>query len=183
MTRWTFELGHTSAMFSARHMMVSNVRGHIKNVEGSLEIDDDDPSKFTVEATMNVADIWSGEEARDTHLRAADFLDAENHPTITFKGTHATYTGSNDICLVGSLTIRGVTKEVKLAVRALGEWDTPFWEDGVDKGPLRRAGFTATTTINRQDFGVTWNDKLDRGGVIVSNEVDITIDVEALKQS
>ncbi len=183
MSKWIFEPGHTAAMFSARHMMVSDVRGHFKNVDGTLEIDDDDPCKVSVEVKIRAADIWTGDEQRDAHLRAVDFLDVENHPEITFSGSTATYTGENDICLAGKLTIRGVTQDVELHVRKLGEWDTPFWEDGEDKGPLKRAGFSASTRINRLDFGVRWNDKLDRGGVVVSNDVDITIDVEALKQA
>ena len=85
--------------------------------------------------------------------------------------------------MTGDLTIRGVTREVTLDVWYLGEWDTPFWEDGVDKGPLRRAGFCAKTRINRHDFGVSWNDTLDKGGIVVSDDVDITIDVEALLEA
>ena len=89
--------------------------------------------------------------------------------------------GQHDLELTGDLTIKGVTKEVTLHVTDLGRWDTPFWEDGEDKGPMTRAGFSATTRVNRHDFGVSWNDKLDKGGVVVSDMVDITIDVEALQ--
>jgi len=178
--RWVFEPGHTAAEFSVRHMMVSNVRGHFKNVEGFIEIDPDNLTDVTVEATMKAADIWSGDTYRDEHLRAADFLDVEHHPEITFKASQITYEGQNHLELAGELTIRGITKSVALEVTDLGRWDTPFWEDGEDKGPITRAGFSATARINRQDFGVSWNDKLDRGGVVVSDMVDITIDVEAL---
>jgi polyisoprenoid-binding protein YceI len=179
--RWVFEPGHTAAEFSARHMMVSNVRGHFKNIEGYIEIDPDDLTDVTVEATMKTADVWSGDSYRDDHLRAADFFDVENHPTITFRGDQVSYLGENDLELTGDLTIKGVTKEVSLHVRDLGRWDTPFWEDGQDKGPITRAGFSATARVNRHDFGVSWNDRLDKGGVVVSDMVDITIDVEALQ--
>ncbi len=178
--RWVFEPGHTDAQFSVRHMMITNVRGHFKNVEGFIEIDPDNPTDVTVEATMKTAELWSGDTYRDDHLRNADFFDVENHPEITFKGSQAIYEGQNDLTLSGELTIKGITKPVILEVQDLGRWDTPFWEDGEDKGPITRAGFTATTCINRQDFDVSWNGALDKGGVVVGDKVDITIDVEAL---
>ena len=179
--RWVFEPGHTAAEFSARHMMVSNVRGHFKNIEGFIEVDPDNLADVTVEATIDAAGIWSGDTYRDEHLRAADFFDVENHPVITFKGDRVTYLSQNHLELTGDLTIRGITKEVTLDVRDLGRWDTPFWEDGEDKGPITRAGFSATTRVNRHDFGVSWNDTLDKGGVVVGDMADVTIDVEALE--
>jgi polyisoprenoid-binding protein YceI len=179
--KWVFEPGHTAAEFSVRHMMVSNVRGHFKNVDGSIEIDPDDPTDVVVEATIDAAGIWSGDTYRDEHLRAADFFDVDTHPHILFRGDRAGYVGQNDLRLAGELTIRGVTKDVTLDVVDLGRWDTPFWEDGEDKGPITRAGFSATTRINRHDFGVSWNDALDRGGLVVGDFADVTIDVEALR--
>jgi len=178
--RWDFEPGHTAAEFSVRHMMVTNVRGHVKNVEGFIEIDPDNPTDVTVEATMKTADLWSGDTYRDESLRGADFFDVVNHPEITFRGNEVTYVGQNDLTLSGELTIRGITKEVSLDVKDLGRWATPFWDDGEDKGPITRAGFSATTRVNRHDFGVSWNDTLDRGGVVVGDVAEITIDVEAL---
>ena len=178
--KWVFEPGHTAAEFSVRHMMVANVRGHFKNIEGYIEIDPDNPSDAVVEATMNADAIWSGDSYRDQHLKAADFLDVENHPEITFRGNQINFISQNDLQLIGDLTIRGITHEVCLDVQDLGRWDTPFWEDGEDKGPKTRAGFSATTRINRQDFDVSWNDTLDKGGVVVGDIVNITIDVEAL---
>ena len=178
--RWVFEPGHTAAEFSARHMMVSNVRGHFKNIEGYIDIDPDDLTNVTVEATIKAADVWTGESDRDEHLRAAGFFDVENHPKITFAGNQVTYLSQNHLELTGDLTIRGITHQVTLDVHDLGRWDTPFWEDGEDKGPIPRAGFSATTRINRHDFGVSWNDKLDKGGIVVSDMADVTIDVEAL---
>jgi polyisoprenoid-binding protein YceI len=116
-------------------------------------------------------------------LKSVDFLDVENHPTITFKGNRVELCGADEARLLGELTIRGVTRPVTLDVRSLGRWQTPWWEDGVDKGPKTRAGFVATTRINRRDFGVSWNGVLDRGGVVVGDDVDITIDAEAVLEA
>lgn len=182
MAKWFFEPGHTAAEFSARHMMVTFVRGHFKNVHGTLVFDPANPSAASVEVTIDAAGIWTGEADRDAHLRSADFLDVEKHPKITFKGNRVELVGANEAVLTGELTIRGVTRAVPLRVQYLGQWQTPWWEDGVDKGPKTRAGFVATTSINRHDFGVSWNGSLDRGGVVVGNTVEITIDAEAILQ-
>jgi polyisoprenoid-binding protein YceI len=183
MTKWTFEPGHTAAEFRARHMMVTYVRGHFKNVHGTLEFDPDDPRKASVDVRIDAKGIWTGVEARDDHLRSADFLDVENHPEITFSGNRVEIIGEHDYAVTGDLTIRGVTREATLNVRYLGQWQTPWWEDGVDKGPKTRAGFLATTVVNRHDFGVSWQDTMDRGGIVVSDEVEITIDAEAILES
>ena len=177
---WTFEPGHTAAEFSVRHMMVSNVRGHFKNVEGSIQVDPDNPTEVAIEATLRAAEVWSGDSNRDQHLRSADFFDADTYPEITFKDDKVRLIGQNHLLLAGDLTIRGITHEVTLDVEDLGRWDTPFWENGEDKGPITRAGFSATTRINRHDFGVSWNDSLDKGGIVVGDMADVTIDVEAL---
>jgi polyisoprenoid-binding protein YceI len=182
MAKWFFEPGHTAVEFRARHMMVTWVRGHFKNVRGTLEFDPDNPRATSVEATIDVGGLWTGDPERDTHLRSADFLDAENHPKITFRGSNVELVGAEEGKLRGELTIRGVTRPVSLDVRHLGQWKTPWWEDGVDKGPKTRAGFLATTRINRKDFGVNWNGTLDRGGVVVSDDVHVTIDAEAILQ-
>ncbi len=182
MAKWVFEPGHTAAEFCARHMMVTWVRGCFKNIEGTMEFDPENPLTFSVEAEIDAASLWSGDEDRDGHLRQSDFLDVENHPKITFSGDQIQLTSTNDFKVIGDLTIRGITRKVSLGVRYLGQWDTPFWEDGVDKGPIPRVGFVAETTISRHDFGVSWNATMDRGGVVVSDDVLITIDVEALLQ-
>ncbi len=178
--KWVFEPGHTAAEFSVRHMMVSNVRGHFKNVEGTVEYDTDYPTDISVKVEISAKDIWSGEPYRDDHLRSADFLDVENYPQITFTGGNIRMVSQNDFQLTGDLTIRGVTREVTLQVYHLGKWDTSYWEDGVDKGPITRAGFVAKTEINRHDFGVSWNDTMDKGGIVVGNTAHLTIDIEAL---
>jgi polyisoprenoid-binding protein YceI len=183
MAKWTFEPGHTAAEFCARHMMVTYVRGCFKNVRGALVFDPTNPRDSSVEATIDARGLWSGEPDRDAHLRSADFLDADNYPEITFKGSQVEITGDHDYKVTGDLTIRGVTRPVILNVRYLGQWQTPWWEGAVDKGPKTRAGFVAETEINRHDFGVSWNSTLDRGGIVVGNIVQITIDAEAILES
>ncbi len=183
MAKWVFEPGHTSAEFRARHMMVSWVRGHFKNVHGTLEFNSGDPARSSTHLTINASDIWTGDPERDTHLRSADFLDVENHPHITFKSTGVDLIGDNEYKVSGNLTIRGITCPVVLDVRYLGQWLTPWWEGGVNKGPQARAGFVAYTKINRHDFGVSWNAPLEKGGIVVGHEVFLTIDIEAILES
>jgi len=180
MARWTFEPGHTAAEFCVCHMMVTPVRGHFKNVRGTLEFDPQDPARSSAEVVIDARGLWSGEPDRDNHLKSADFLDVEHHPEITFRGREVEVVGAHEYLFSGDLTIRGVTRRARLAVRHLGQWQTPWWEDGVDKGPKTRAGFVAKTTINRHDFGVSWNNPIDRGGVVVGHAVEITVDAEAI---
>lgn len=161
-------------------MMVAWVRGSFKNVCGTLEFDPSDPRELTVETEIDAATCWSGVDGRDNHLRSADFLHCERFPKIAFKSTGVEQVGPTDYRVLGNLTIRGVTKAVTLNVRYLGTWETSWWEDGVDKGPKTRAGFVARTQIDRYDFGVSWNDNLRDGGVVVGRHVDIVIDVEAI---
>ena len=142
--------------------------------------DPENPRAASVEVTIDTGGLWSGEPDRDAHLKSADFLDVEKYPTISFRGRGVELLSDHDGRLKGELTIRGVTRPVQLDVRYLGQWQTPWWVNGVDKGPRTRAGFLATTRINRQDYGVRWNSVLDRGGVAVSDEVEITIDAEAI---
>ncbi len=180
MAKWRLEPGHTAAEFCARHMMVTWVRGHFKNVRGTIEFDPENAQKDSVEAIIQAKELWTGDPDRDAHLRSADFLDVENHPTITFRSTSVEQTGWNHYQVTGNLTIRGVTRQVLLDGNYLGQWRTPWWEGGVDKGPVTRAGFAAATRINRHDFGVNWNGELERNGVVVGHEVLITIDAEAI---
>lgn len=180
MAKWIFEPGHTAAEFCARHMMVTYVRGAFKNVSGTLEFDPENPRDSSVQVTIDTKQIWTGDPERDAHLRSSDFLDVENYPQITFRGNDVEVLGGHDYLVTGDLSIHGVTRKTALHVTYLGQWKTPWWEDGVDKGPKARAGFTATTTINRLDFGVSWNAPLDKNGIVVGNLVDITIDAEAI---
>jgi polyisoprenoid-binding protein YceI len=180
--RWVFEPGHSAAEFRARHMMVTWVRGSFKRVNGNLDFDPAHPQQLGVEAIIDSSACWTGEPARDDHLRSPDFLSCERYPEIRFKSTGLVEIGPVDYRLNGDLTIRDVTKSVTLDVRYLGSWQTPWWEGSVDKGPKTRAGFTARTRIDRYDFGVDWNDKMPDGGIVVSRMVDIVIDVEAIAQ-
>jgi polyisoprenoid-binding protein YceI len=164
-------------------MMVTHVRGHFKNVHGSIEFDPGLPGASRVEATIDARGLWSGEPDRDAHLRSADFLDVQHFPEITFASSLVSLTSPNEALVHGALTIRGITKPVTLDVQYLGQWETPWWEDGVDKGPKTRAGFLATARIDRHDFGVSWNSPLARGGIVVGNQVLITIDAEAILES
>lgn len=179
--RWEFEPGHSAAEFCCRHMMVTWVRGHIKNVRGFLEFDPQAPESAAVRAEMDSASLWTGEPARDEHLRSPDFLDAATYPGITFESRGLDLLTAHEWRINGDLTIRGVTRPVTLKTQYLGQWETPYWEAGVDKGPMIRAGFCATTVLNRHDFGVSWNSPLDRG-VVVGDEVYVTLDVEAMRK-
>lgn len=179
---WEFEPGHTAAEFRCRHMMVTWVRGHLKNVKGSLEFDPNDPTRSSVEAEIDARGIWTGEPERDEHLRSADFLDVEHHPKINLVSRGVQVLSPHELLVRGDLTIRGVTREVGLNVEYLGQWETPYWEGGVDKGPMIRAGFLAQAVINRHDFGVSWNSPLDKSGVVVGDNVFITLDIEALRK-
>ena len=180
MARWFFEPGHTAAEFSARHMMVTYVRGHFKNVRGTLNFDPVSPQNSAVEIEIDASTLWTGEPDRDAHLRSADFLDVEHYRTITFRSREVHVLGDHDYSVLGDLSIRGVSRPCHLRVAYLGQWQTPWWENGVDRGPKTRAGFAATASIDRRDFGVSWNAPLDRGGIVVGDLVEITIDAEAI---
>jgi polyisoprenoid-binding protein YceI len=177
---WTFEPGHTEAGFRARHMMVTWVHGLFKDVHGRLNLDWADPLTASFSGEIDAAKLWTGEAERDAHLRSADFFDVENHPRITFAGRFTERTGDIDFKAVADLTIRGITRPVTMDVAYLGRWKTPFWVGDENKGTLTRIGFEAKTRINRHDFGVSWQDEIPEGGVVVSNEIEITLDIEAI---
>jgi polyisoprenoid-binding protein YceI len=184
MAKWIFEPGHTAAEFAVRHMMVSNMRGLFKNVHGSIVFDPDSPTDTAaVEATINAAAIWTGDDERDAHLRGPDFLNVDSYPVIAFSSRGVRRVGETDFRMAGDLSIRGVTRPVELEARYLGRWQCPYWDGVKDLGPVSRIGFTASTTINRHDFGVNWNAPMDKGGVVVGAEVAITLDVEAILES
>jgi polyisoprenoid-binding protein YceI len=176
-----FEPGHTEAAFRARHMMVTWVLGLFKDIHGTLEFDWASCLESTFEGEIDATKLWTGEEARDAHLRSADFFDVENHPTITFSGRFTERTGDIDFKADADLTIRGITKTVPMDVTFLGQWQTPWWDGDENKGEMTRLGFEARTRINRHDFGVSWQDNLPGGGVVVSNEIDLEIHVEAIR--
>jgi polyisoprenoid-binding protein YceI len=177
---WTFEPGHTEAGFRARHMMVTWVRGLFKDVHGKLYMDWERPLEATFAGKIDARKLWTGEPDRDAHLRSADFFDVEHHPEIVFAGRFVERTGDTAFKVQADLTIRGVTRPVIMDATYLGRWQTPFWVGDENKGLLTRIGFEAVTRINRHDFGVSWQDKIPGGGVVVSNEIDIVLDVEAI---
>jgi polyisoprenoid-binding protein YceI len=180
MSTWIIEPGHTEAEFRARHMMVTWVRGLFKDIHGRLEFDWEHCLAARFEGVIDATRLWTGEPDRDAHLRSADFFDVENHPTITFNGRFTERSGATSFQGEVELTIRGVTATVPLDIHYLGEWKTPFWVGDENKGELRRIGFEATARINRHDFGVSWQDQIPGGGVVVSNEIDLTLDAEAI---
>ena len=180
MASWIFEPGHTEAQFRARHMMVTWVSGLFKDIHGEMELDLQEPLATTFQGEMDATRLWTGEQERDAHLRSADFFDVENHPTITFEGRFVDRTGDTSFKAAADLTIRGNTREVSLDVTYLGQWKTPFWEGEENRGTLTRTGFQAITRINRHDFGVSWQDELPGGGVVVSNEIAVEVNLEAI---
>jgi polyisoprenoid-binding protein YceI len=183
MKKWVFEPGHSGSVFKARHMMVTWVRGMFKNIEGSMDFDSETGDMESISAKIKSGSKWTDDKGRDGHLKSEAFLDAEKFPEMTFQSKKVERVGGNDYNITGDLTIKGVTKEVTMYAYFLGIWDTPFWVGNEDKGPKKRAGFVGTTKINRNDFGVSWNDKLDKGGVVVGNDVYIKLDVEILEEA
>ena len=181
MSTWIFEPGHTEAEFCARHMMVTWVRGLFKDIHGRLELEWDRCLGATFGGEIDAAGIWTGDPHRDGHLRSADFLDVANHPKITFIGRFTDRTGSMTFKGEVDLTIRGVTRAVPLDIVSLGEWKTPFWVGDENKGELLRIGFEGTANINRRDFGVSWQDEMPGGGVVVGDEIGLKLDVEAIR--
>jgi polyisoprenoid-binding protein YceI len=177
---WIFEPGHTEAEFRARHMMVTWVRGLFKDIRGTVEWDLAHCENTSFSGRIDAMRLWTGEPERDAHLRSADFFDVENHPEIRFEGRFSERIGELQFKALTNLTIRGVTREVPLDVSYLGQWETPFWVGDENRGTMRRIGFEATGRLDRHAFGVSWQDRLPGGGVLVSNEIDMTLDVEAL---
>jgi len=180
MATWIFEPGHTEAGFRARHMMVTWVRGLFKDVHGRLEFDWDSCLASSFAGEIDAAKIWTGQPERDEHLRSADFLDVEGHPKIEFSGRFTERVGDIAFKADVELTIRGTTLTVPLDVFYLGMWETPFWVGDENRGTMRRIGFEGCTRLNRQDFGVAWQDEIAGGGVVAGNEIEIELDLEAI---
>ena len=173
--KYQIDPAHSSAQFSVRHMMISNVRGEFTKVSGTITYDPDSPQDSTVEATIDAASISTGDAQRDAHLKSADFLDVEHFPTITFRSKEITKSGDGGK-IKGDLTVHGVTREVVLDVEG------PSLEVKDPYGNLR-IGASATTKISRNDFGLKWNSALETGGVLIGDELKINIDVEAIRQN
>jgi polyisoprenoid-binding protein YceI len=168
---WTIDTAHSAAQFSVRHMMISNVKGEFTNTSGTVQWDGKDLSTAVVEATIDAASINTREPKRDAHLKSPDFFDVAKFPTLTFKSTKVEPAGQGKLRMAGDLTIHGVTKPVVFDV--IGP--TPVVKDPYGN---QRVGASATTTINRKDFGLKWNAALETGGVVVGEQVTITLDVE-----
>jgi polyisoprenoid-binding protein YceI len=171
---YTIDSAHTSAQFSVRHMMVSNVKGEFSKTTGTIVYDPNNLGASKVETTIDATSINTREPKRDAHLKSPDFFDVEKFPTLTFAST-SWYKQGGKLMIKGNLTLHGVTKEVVLAV------DGPSAELKDQRGGAR-IGASATTTINRKDFGLTWNRAIETGGVVVGEEVTITIDLEATRK-
>ncbi len=175
-TTWKLDPDHTLVELSAKHMMITTVKGRFTGVQGTIVVDEENPDGSSVEAEIEAATIDTGSEQRDTHLRSGDFLDVENYPTITFRSTRvegAMEEDGDDFKVIGDLTIRGTTREVVLDVVYEGRGKDPWGGE--------RASFSARTTIDRREFGLTWNVALEAGGVLVSNKIQIAIQAQAVK--
>ena len=172
---WQIDPQHSSAQFSVRHMAISTVRGAFSKVTGTIALDDKDIAKSTVDVTIDVNTIDTREPDRDNDLRSDKFFDVAHYPSITFKSKKIEQIAPGKLKVTGDLTIRGTTKEVVLDVDGPSAPIKDPWGN-------QRAAATATTKVNRQDFGVKWNAALDNGGVVVGDDVSITIDVEMIKK-
>ena len=174
---WKLDPNHTLVEFSGKHMMFTTVKGHFKNVNGTIVLDEADPSRSSVEVEIDASTLYSGVERRDTHLKSPDFLDIQNYSVITFKSTRVEPESNDHAKVIGDLTIRGVTREVVLDTELTGRGKMPM------PGAPETVGFEARTQINRKDFGLTWNVALETGGLLVGDIIKIEIAVEAHKQS
>lgn len=173
-TQWQIDPAHSAAHFSVRHLMISNVRGEFTKLTGSAQINPADLSKSSVEVTIEAGSLNTREPQRDEHLRSSDFFDVAKYPTLTFRSKRIEAMGPEDFKLTGDLTIHGVTKEVTFD----GEGPTPSVKD--PWGNIR-AGVTASAKINRKNFGLVWNAVTEAGGVVVGDEVKITIEAELIQ--
>jgi polyisoprenoid-binding protein YceI len=171
---WTLDPSHTVAHFSAKHMMITTVRGTLAVTGGKIDFDPANPAAASVEATIDATTIASGDPNRDGHLKSPDFLDVATFPTITFKSNGVESAGENKARVTGDLTIRNVTRPVTMDVEFLGVGKNPFDQ-------TERAGFEASATINREDFGLNWNVALEAGGWLVGKEIKLNLEVEAVK--
>lgn len=173
-TTWNLDPAHTSVEFAVKHLMISTVRGRFADLSGTVELDDERPELSTIDVTINVASIDTRQPDRDAHLRSADFFDVEHFPTLRFRSTRVVRSGDN-LRVEGELTIRGTTRPVTLDVTEGGRAQDPWGG--------QRVGYSATTKINRRDFGLTWNQALETGGFVVGDEVKISADVELVRQA
>jgi polyisoprenoid-binding protein YceI len=175
-TRWSLDPAHTLVEFSAKHIMITTVKGRISDVSGEIVVDEANPAASTVHAELGAASLDTGVGQRDDHLRSADFLDVENHPKLTFVSKRVeglSLRAGSSFTLVGDLSIHGVTREVSLEVEYEGRGNDPWGGE--------RISFSAKGKIDRRDYGLTWNQALEAGGLLVSNDIKIAIEVQAIR--
>jgi len=175
-TAWQIDPAHTAAGFSVKHLMISTVRGQFKGVTGTINWDDQDVSKSTIDVTIDAKTVDTTEPNRDKDLRSERFFDTDKYPAITFKSTKVEQVSAGKLKVTGDLTIHGVTKSVVLDVEGPSAQIKDPWGN-------TRVAANATTKVNRQDYGVKWNANIDGGGVVVSDDVNITIDMEMVKKT
>jgi polyisoprenoid-binding protein YceI len=171
---WNIDQDHTNIGFKVGHMMVSNVKGSFLKFSGTVELNDQDITKSKVAVTIDTASINTNVQKRDEHLRSADFFDVVKYPTMTFVSKKVAKAGNDKLTVTGDLTLHGVTREVVLAVEGPSQESKDPW------GNIRR-GATASAKINRKDFGLTWNQALETGGILVGEEVAIVLEIEMVK--
>lgn len=174
-TTWSIDPAHSHVGFGIRHLMISTVRGQFTDVKGTVVVDERDPTSAKIDITIATPSVTTGDAKRDGHLRSPDFFDAERFPAITFRSKRVEGRSGNSFRVLGDLTIRDVTREVVLDVELLGRAKDPWGNE--------RAAFEASTKINRGDYGLTWNAALEAGGVLVGDEVKISIESQLLKQA
>jgi polyisoprenoid-binding protein YceI len=173
-TTYTIDPSHSQIGFSVKHMMFSTVRGNFSGFEGTIVVDNDNPANSSVEVTIDASTVSTRDAKRDEHLRSADFFDVEKYPTITFKSTSIDFKSAEDFTITGDLTMHGVTKPVKIKAEQTGEGTNPWG--------MEVAGFEGSTKIDRKDFGLTYNAMLEKGGVLIGEEIKIDLELEVVKQ-
>jgi polyisoprenoid-binding protein YceI len=173
-SNWNLDPAHSAAEFKVKHMMISNVKGHFAGIRGSLTLDSDDVARSRVEATIDASTIDTRDPQRDAHLKSADFFDVATYPALTFRSTAVKRTGEGELEVTGDLTIRGITRPVTFEV----EGPTPAHKDPWGN---TRVGISAVTRINRKEFGLTWNAALETGGILVGDEITISLDAQFIK--
>ena len=173
--RWEIDASHSGIHFSVRHLVIAKVRGQFSRWSGAVVVPDGDFTRASVEAVIDASSVQTGVADRDTHLKSADFFDVAQYPYVTFKASRFEPNGDTDARLVGSLTIKGITRDVVLDVEHLGQAKDPWGNE--------RAAFSAKTSIDRKDFGLAWNQVLETGGVMVGDRVNLEIEIEAVRQA
>jgi polyisoprenoid-binding protein YceI len=172
---WNIDPSHSAIAFSVRHMVVSKTRGRFNKWSGQLRFDAANPSASSVEVDIDPASLDTGDTQRDAHLRSADFFDVEQYPTASFRSTKVEVAGEGRYRVTGNLTVHGITQPVLL--------DVTYEGSGKDPWGGERAGFSATTTIDRKHFGLEWNKALETGGLLVGEKVELNLEIEAVKQA